>query len=108
MFGGSKEDFFLKVCDDFIECDDLSKGEEDIDRVFNRLSLMLTTLNQFEDSILNRVGSQAQQMVEYQAMRQEVRDAMNMAMEIQEAVMIGGKAELLVRASSGDFTFQTK
>ncbi|KAH6910030.1 hypothetical protein BKA70DRAFT_1221077 [Coprinopsis sp. MPI-PUGE-AT-0042] len=107
MFDGSREDFFLKVCEDYITCDDLSCGEENIDRISTRLSSMLAVINQFEDSILNSVGSQAQQMKEYQGMRCDVRDAMNMALEIQEAVMVGGKVEVLYRASNGVFAFQT-
>jgi hypothetical protein len=107
MFSGSREAFFLQVCEDFINCDNLAQGEERLDRVLSRLSTILTTIDRFEDSILNSVGSQNEQMAQYRVMRQEVRDAVNMAMEIQEVVLVGGKADVLCRVAEGGFTFQT-
>ncbi|KAH6893756.1 hypothetical protein BKA70DRAFT_1233275 [Coprinopsis sp. MPI-PUGE-AT-0042] len=108
MFDGPREEFFNKICLEYINCDDSSQGEENIDRISTRLGAMLTTINQYEHSILNNVGSWALQMQEYQAMRHELQESINMATEIHEVAMVGGKVEVLFRATQGLFAFQAQ
>ncbi|KAH6902180.1 hypothetical protein BKA70DRAFT_1435338 [Coprinopsis sp. MPI-PUGE-AT-0042] len=108
MFDGPREEFFDKICLEYINCEDSSQGEENIDRISARLGAMLMSINQYKNSIFNSVGSWAPQMQEYQAMRRELQEAINMAMEIHEAAMVGGKVEVLFRATQGSFAFQNQ
>ncbi|KAH6890084.1 hypothetical protein BKA70DRAFT_1442299 [Coprinopsis sp. MPI-PUGE-AT-0042] len=106
LLDGTPGDYFNQLCENYIECDDTTRAEENIDRLSSKFNTLLKAINQFEDPILNAVGSWAPQMREYQALRDEVRKAANMVDEIQEAALTGGKAEVLCRATEGAFTFQ--
>ncbi|KAH6902372.1 hypothetical protein BKA70DRAFT_1435106 [Coprinopsis sp. MPI-PUGE-AT-0042] len=106
VLNGTPCEYFNQVCDDYIRCDDEKQGNEEIDRLCTRFNTFLTTINQFEDQILNAVGSWAPQMQEYQALKDEVRQTANMAQEIYEAALSRGKAEVLCQATEGTFAFQ--
>ncbi|KAH6883685.1 hypothetical protein BKA70DRAFT_1446688 [Coprinopsis sp. MPI-PUGE-AT-0042] len=106
VLNGTPAEYFNQVCDDYIRCDNETQGTENIDRLCTRLSSFLASINQFEDQILNTVGSWAPQMQEYQGLKNEVRQVANMAQEIYEVVLSGGKAEVLCQATEGVFAFQ--
>ncbi|KAH6887236.1 hypothetical protein BKA70DRAFT_1443795 [Coprinopsis sp. MPI-PUGE-AT-0042] len=107
VLNGTSREYFNRVCDDYIRCHDEKQGKEDIDQLCTRFNTFLTTISRFEDQILNAVGSWAPQMQEYQALKNEVRQTVNMAQEIYEVVLSGGKAEVLCQATEGIFAFQT-
>ncbi|KAH6901161.1 hypothetical protein BKA70DRAFT_1437047 [Coprinopsis sp. MPI-PUGE-AT-0042] len=105
-FDGTKEAYFTKVCEDYINCTDLNQGTANIERASRKFEVFIANICQFEHEILNSVGSWSPQMKEYQGMRTEVQEAANMVKEIYKAALEGGKEGVFCRATESLFTFQ--
>ncbi|KAH6907829.1 hypothetical protein BKA70DRAFT_1427662 [Coprinopsis sp. MPI-PUGE-AT-0042] len=105
VLNGTAEEYFVQVCEDYINCKDNEEGEENLDRLSTRFNTFLNAINAFEEPILNGVGGWAPEMAEYRSLRGEIVKAVGMGKEIYEAALTGGKDEVLLRASNSLFSF---
>ncbi|KAH6909923.1 hypothetical protein BKA70DRAFT_1221575 [Coprinopsis sp. MPI-PUGE-AT-0042] len=106
QFNGAKEAYFIQCCEEYINCSDASRGNENIERICSKFGAFVDRICQFEHQILNSVGSWAPQMNEYQRLKTDVQEAASMIKEIYEIALEGGKEEVLFRVTHASFKFQ--
>ena len=104
--GGPLENYFLKLCDDYIACDDLEQAKTAIERLSTKFSGFETAIEKLQDPIFSTSDCLNRQADEFDQVYAEVVLARCGVDEILEAILAGGKAEVLLKWTHSKFSFQ--